>query len=65
MKETRMFEFQWISTATNEADMLTKNLGGTEFNEFCKSVCDLDNYYRNKKEKKTPACECGRVLHGN
>ena len=65
MKETGMFEFQWISTATNEADMFTKNLGGPEFNKFCESVCGLDNYYKNKKEKKTPARECGRVSRGD
>ncbi len=55
MKETGMFEFQWISTATNKADMFTKNLGEPEFNKFCASVCGSDNYYKNKKEKKTPA----------
>jgi len=65
MKETGMFEFQWISTTTNEADMFTKNLGGPEVNKFCERVCGTDDYYKNKKEKKTPACECGRVLQGN
>ncbi len=65
MKEMGMFEFQWISTATNKADMLTKNLGGPEFIKFCKSVCGSDDYYKNKEEKKTPAHECGRAMHGD
>ncbi len=27
IKETGMFEFQWISMATNKTDMFTKNIG--------------------------------------
>ncbi len=65
MKETGMFEFQWISMAMNKADMFTENLGGPEFNKFCESVCGLDDYYKNKKERKTPACECGTVSYEN
>ncbi|KAL7458031.1 hypothetical protein ACHAXS_000414 [Conticribra weissflogii] len=62
MKETGMFKLQWLSTASNKTDMVTKNLGGPEFNKFCEG---LDNYYKNEKEIKTPTHECGMVSHGN
>ncbi len=61
MKEIGMFQFQWIPKATSKAGTFTKNLGGPEFNKLCESVCGLDNYYKNKKENKTPACESRKV----
>ncbi len=61
-----MFEFQWILTTSNEADMFMFYLGGLGFNKLCKSVCVSDNYVLQKqKTRKTPAHECERVLHRN
>jgi len=46
MKETGMFEFQWISTQDKKADVFTKNVGGPEYNRFCEKLCGSDEYYK-------------------
>ena len=38
-KEASIVKFQWISTASNEADMFTKNLVGPEHNKHAARLC--------------------------
>ena len=39
LKEAGIIEFQWVSTVSNEADMLTNNLAGPEHNKHDAKLC--------------------------
>ena len=45
LKEAGIVEFQWVSTASNEADMLTRNLVGPEHNKHAAKLCGHNKYY--------------------
>ena len=45
LKEAGTIEFQWISTANNDADMFTKNLAGLEHNKHAVRLCGHDKHY--------------------
>lgn len=53
IKDMEMFKIQWISTKYIKVDVFTRNLGGPEYNNFCRWLHGTDNYYKcNGRNKK-------------
>ena len=45
LKEAGIIGLQWVSTVSNETDMLMKNLAGSERNKHATRLCEHDKYY--------------------
>ena len=52
LKEAGIIEFQWISTASNEADMFTKKQVGPKHNKHAVRLYGHDKYYSNMQGKE-------------
>ena len=68
LKEAGIVEYQWISTANNEADMFTKNLVGPEHNKHAVRLCGHNKYYSNmpdgeshEQERVSGVMECSQL----
>ena len=44
LKEDGIIEVQWIPTADNSSDLLTKNLAGPDFEKHAAVYCGVDEY---------------------
>ena len=53
LKEAGIVEFQWIFTASNEADMFTKHLAGLKHNNCAARLCGHDKYYSTMQDRES------------
>ena len=53
LREAEIIEFQLVSTANNEADMITKKLAGPEHNKHAARLCRHDKYYSTAQDRKS------------
>ena len=53
LKEAGIIEVQWISTASNEADMFMKTLAGQEHNKYAARLCEHHKYYSTIQDRES------------
>ena len=45
LKQAGLVEFQWVSTESNETNMFTENMMGSDHNKHAAKVCGHNKYY--------------------